>query len=113
MGRLERGWKWVKRNPLVTGMAVAVVLALAVGTTVSYLKYRDAERQKQEAQKEAAKAERASDYLVSIFKLADAKGQRGTRTARQILDDAEKDIPQKFADQPELRDKLLTQIGTV
>jgi hypothetical protein len=34
-------------------------------------------------------------------------------TARQILDDAEKDIPQKFADQPELREKLLKQIGTV
>jgi len=34
-------------------------------------------------------------------------------TARQILDDAERNIPQQFADQPELRDKLLKQIGTV
>ena len=50
---------------------------------------------------------------MSIFELADANGQRGTMTARQILDDAEKDIPQEFADQPELREKLLKKIGTV
>jgi formylglycine-generating enzyme required for sulfatase activity len=113
VGRLERAVKWVKRNPVVTALAAAVVLALAVGTTVSTLKYLDAEQQKQEAQREAAKAARASTYLVSIFKLADAQGQRGTRTARQILDDAEKDIPEKFADQPALRDQLLQQIGDV
>jgi formylglycine-generating enzyme required for sulfatase activity len=127
VGRIERAVKWVKRNPVVTGAATAVVLALAAGTTVSYLNYLDAEKQKgiaekqtgiaqckeQEAKAEAAKAERASDYLVNIFQLADARGRRGTMTARQILDDAEKSIPQQFADQPDLRDKLLKQIGTV
>ncbi len=81
---------------------------------------KDAEQQKgialgkeKEAKDEAAKAERASDYLVSIFELADANGPRGTMTPRQILDDAEKSIPQEFADQPDLRDKLLKKIGTV
>ena len=34
-------------------------------------------------------------------------------TARQILEGAERSIPQEFADQPELRDKLLKKIGTV
>jgi formylglycine-generating enzyme required for sulfatase activity len=120
VGRVERALKWVRRNPVVTGAATAVVLALAVGTTGVYLKYLEAEHQKAiaqgkelEAKDEAAKAERASNYLVSIFELADAKGERGTRTARQILDEAERDIPEKFADQPELRDKLLKQIGAV
>ncbi len=113
VGRLERAGKWVRRNPAVAGAVVAVALALTGGTTVSTLKYLDAEEQKGIALQEAARAERATDYLVSIFELADAKGQRGTKTPRQILDDAEKDIPRKFADQPELRDKLLEQIGTV
>jgi WD40 repeat protein len=42
-GRLERAVKWVKRNPVVTGAAVAVLLALAVGATYGYLKYRETE----------------------------------------------------------------------
>jgi serine/threonine protein kinase/formylglycine-generating enzyme required for sulfatase activity len=120
VGRIERGVKWVRRNPVVTGAAVAVVLALAVGTTVSYLKYLDAEEQKgmavtqkEEAQREADKANKARDFLVSIFELSDAKGQRGTMTARQILNDAEKRIPQEFADQPELQAELLAAIETV
>jgi formylglycine-generating enzyme required for sulfatase activity len=113
VGRVERAVKWVTRNPVVSALAAAVALALTVGTTVSYLKYRDAEEQKGIAQEKVREAERASDYLVSIFELADAKGQRGTKSARQILDAAETDIPEKFADQPELRDKLLQRIGSV
>src|SRR5262249_51476263 len=42
----EKLWRWCRRNPVVTLMAAAVVLALAGGTTVSYLKYLDAEQQK-------------------------------------------------------------------
>src|SRR5262249_49180883 len=51
VGRVERAVKWVRRNPVVTGLATAVVLALTVGTTVGYLKYRDAEEQKGIAQR--------------------------------------------------------------
>src|SRR5262249_33965446 len=43
VGRLERAAKWVKRNPVLTGAAAAVVLALAVGATYSYVKYRETE----------------------------------------------------------------------
>jgi formylglycine-generating enzyme required for sulfatase activity len=120
VGRIERGWKWVKRNPVVTAMAAIVVLALAMGTTVSYVKYRDAEQQKgiaegqeKDARQEADKAIKARDFLVSIFELSDANGQRGTMTARQILDDAEKRIPLEFADQPELQAELRAAIETV
>ena len=35
VGRLERGVKWVKRNPLVAGAALAVVLALLIGIGLS------------------------------------------------------------------------------
>ena len=119
VGRVERAVKWVTRNPVVTGLAAAVVLALTVGTTVSYLKYRDAEEQKgiaegktEEAKAAAAQADRAAEYLASIFELADATERRAT-TPRQILDAAEKEIPEKFADQPDLRDKLLKQIDSV
>jgi serine/threonine protein kinase/formylglycine-generating enzyme required for sulfatase activity len=113
VGRIERTVKWVMRNPIVAGCFVALVISLASGTTVSYLKYKDAEKQRRMAQKEASKADLASDYIASIFELADTNGRRGTMTASQILADAERDIPIQFSDQPELRDKLLSQIGNV
>ncbi|HYT89453.1 MAG TPA: bifunctional serine/threonine-protein kinase/formylglycine-generating enzyme family protein [Gemmataceae bacterium] len=120
VGRIERAVKWVRRNPVVTGAAVAVVLALALGTTVSYLKYLDAEQQRgiaegkeREARQEADKAKKARAFLVSIFEFSDAHGLRGTMTARQILDDAEKRIPEKFADQPELQKELLADVERV
>jgi serine/threonine protein kinase/formylglycine-generating enzyme required for sulfatase activity len=120
VGRLERAIKWAKRNPVVTGAAAAVVLAMTVSMTVSHLKYLDAEEQKgiaesneREAQNEAEKAKKARAFLTSIFELSDANGQRGTLTGRQILADAEQRIPIDFADQPELRAELQAAVENV
>ena len=107
MGRSERTVKWVKRNPVVTVATLAVALALALGATVSYLKYIDAQQQKgiaevqkQEALKEADKAKKARDFLISIFRISETDILGGNVTAREIVADAEKRIPAEFADQP-------------
>jgi serine/threonine protein kinase/formylglycine-generating enzyme required for sulfatase activity/tetratricopeptide (TPR) repeat protein len=123
----ERLWRSCRRNPVVAGMAAAVVLALAAGATVSYLKYLDAEQQKgialekekvakekeQEARREADNAAKAREFLVSIFQRAQADENGGNVTVRQLLQDADTRIPVEFAQQPELRAELVKAIGAV
>jgi hypothetical protein len=120
VGRLERAVEWVKRNPVVTAATLAVVLALSLGTTVSYLKYLDAEQQKgiaeekeQQALAEAEKTRKARDFLASMFQLSPADLEAGEGSARRVLEDAEQRIPTEFADQPEFRDALLDDIRRV
>ncbi len=55
----EKLWRWCRRNPLVSGMAAAVVLALTTGTTVSYLKYREAETARAAVEARCETAQRA------------------------------------------------------
>lgn len=113
VGRIERSLKWVKRNPVVAGAAMAAVLALTVGTTVSYLKYREAEEQKVVAQGEAEKAKKAREFLVSIFRKAETDVKGGNVTVRQLLAEADTRIPVEFADQPELQRELVAALGEV
>ncbi|MFO0805978.1 MAG: bifunctional serine/threonine-protein kinase/formylglycine-generating enzyme family protein [Gemmataceae bacterium] len=106
VGRLERAVKWVRRNPVVTGAAAAVVLALAAGTAVSYLKYRD-------ARQAAERANTAREFLVSIFRKAETDVKGGNVTVRQLLAEADARIPVEFADQPELQRELVAAIDQV
>ncbi|MEZ6142901.1 MAG: formylglycine-generating enzyme family protein [Zavarzinella sp.] len=109
-----------KRRRLWLGATVAVVLVLIVGTTVSFLKYRDAEAQKgianerrKEAETEADKATKAREFLVSIFRKAETDVKGGNVTVLQLLAEADTRIPYEFADQPELQRKLVAALGSV
>jgi formylglycine-generating enzyme required for sulfatase activity len=127
VGRRERGWGWRGRNPVAAGLAAILTLATVLGMAGIVWKYKEVEQQKavaeqqkriaegkeKEALRQADKAKKASDFLVSIFTLSDVNGQRGTMTVRQILDAAEKRVQREFADQPEQRAELLAAIETV
>jgi formylglycine-generating enzyme required for sulfatase activity len=120
VGRIERSVKWVKRNPVLAAMASAVLLVTALGMAGVVWKYLDAEQQKGialekegVALQEAAKATKAREFLVSIFKKAETNEKGGNVTVRQLLDDAETEIPEKFAGQPELSAELVKAIGEV
>jgi formylglycine-generating enzyme required for sulfatase activity len=88
VGGVERAVKWVKRNRIVTAAAVAVGLVLTVGTTVSYLKYLDAEQQRgfaedrrKEAETQKTIAEDRWREAEKLKTLAEAKEQEVRKQA--------------------------------
>ncbi len=100
-----RAQRFVQRNrwPL----AVASVLAImAVGFTWRTVL---AER---EARLQAEVADRATDFLISTFSLADpAQGGRHDYSAREVLDRGRERVDQELADQPRVRARLLEALG--
>jgi formylglycine-generating enzyme required for sulfatase activity/serine/threonine protein kinase len=116
----EKLLRWCRRSPLVASLLAGIVLVFLAGFAGVFWQWRVAENQtgiavvrEQEARQEAEKAEKARDFLVSIFQIAERDVQGGNVTARQILADAERRIPVEFADQPELRGELEAAIGQV
>src|SRR5262245_16492776 len=49
VGRLERGWKWARRNPAVASLLAALVLALLAGTMISTYFAIDSSHQAEQA----------------------------------------------------------------
>jgi tetratricopeptide (TPR) repeat protein len=95
VGRLERGWRWCRRNPAVAGLTTTVAgLLLATAVGASLMSYRNgrlalenaglAESRRealenelhlrQEAQAEAKKAEQMAQFLIGTFQAADPLG---------------------------------------
>jgi formylglycine-generating enzyme required for sulfatase activity len=96
---LERSWKWVKRRPVLAGLLAALLLVTVLGVAGIVWKYIEAER-------EANKAKKAFEFMVSMFDLSESERQ-GTFSPFQLLDRAEQRIPIEYADHPELRAELL------
>ena len=79
-----RTQKFIRRHYLILSAATLTVLLVAVLTTVYFIQLKD-ERDK--AKLEAQKAEQVSQFLESIFKVADPSESRGdTITAKELLD---------------------------
>ena len=106
VGRLERGVKWVKRNPLVAGAALAVVLALLIGIGVSTwqavratrassaaraaearadVKRQEAERQKERADESQQRSRRLL-YAADMNLAQQSLKQNNLGRARRLLD---------------------------
>ena len=84
VSRVERGWRWCLRNPVVaalSGAAASLLLAVAIVSTVAYFRVNAESRAKTEAlaaETEARKSEAAAKEVEKQQRLA---AERQTRVA--------------------------------
>jgi serine/threonine protein kinase len=113
--------KFVRRHWLpVTAAAGVVFLILAFAMTTYMQSLRiAAERdrvaeQRATAERERARAEEVSGFLVNLFKLSDPQENRGKQiTARELLDSGAKRLRAGLQNQPATRAALLGTVGAV
>jgi tRNA A-37 threonylcarbamoyl transferase component Bud32 len=108
-GMAERLVRWSRRNPALAGLLGVTLLALVSVSVLAAV----ALGKEREARQEADKAEKARNFLANIFRLSKQGVRGGNTTAREILADAERRIPEEFADQEDLQRDLLRTIGEV
>ncbi len=116
-----RSAKFVKRHwlPVAAGVSVVfLILAFATTTYVQSLRIA-AERdrvaeQRTMAERERARAEEVSSFLVNLFKLSDPQENRGNQvTARELLDSGARRLQAGLQDQPATKSALLSTVGAV
>ncbi len=113
--------KFVRRHwlPVAAGASVVfLILAFAMTTYVQSLSIA-AERdrvaeQRAMAERERARAEEVSGFLVNLFKLSDPQKNRGNQvTARELLDSGAKRLQTGLQSQPATKAALLSTVGEV
>jgi WD40 repeat protein len=81
VGRLERGWRWCRRNPVLAGALTAAVLALLTGSLTSAAFGVRASRVADQVRGEALRADRES--AIAVANADQARAQ--TRFAQRLL----------------------------
>jgi formylglycine-generating enzyme required for sulfatase activity len=116
VGAVERAWKWAQRRPAAAALLGVVLLAL-VSLAVLSGQLRaardDADEKRKAAEQEADNAKKAREFLVSIFQKAERDDKGANVTIRRLLEEADSRIPVEFADQPDLREHLVSAIARV
>lgn len=109
-----RAQKFVRRHrvAVIGAAAVAVMLVvLAVSMTIQAIRIS---RERDRANREAAAATGALDFLTGLFKVSDPSEARGNSiTAREILDKGSQQIESSLGAQPEVQSRLMMTIGSV
>ncbi len=109
-----RAAKFARRHRVGVAASVALVVAMSVGVTSTVLQARIAERERDNARQQAETASRVSGILVDMFRLSDPDATRGaTITAREVLARGAGRVETELAGQPELRARMLGEIGRV
>ncbi|HXG10618.1 MAG TPA: tetratricopeptide repeat protein, partial [Gemmataceae bacterium] len=89
VGRLEKAWRWTRRNPWVAGLSatVAVLLvALAAGSVAAALVFRHQRDAEAEARRQAVEARQQADHNAEMAQTAQAKAEANAALAGRQRD---------------------------
>jgi serine/threonine protein kinase/tetratricopeptide (TPR) repeat protein len=112
--RAYQARKFVQRHRVGVGVAGGLLLTLVVFAASTTVQARRVARERDRANREAAAFKRVADFMVEMFKVSDPGEARGNSvTAREILDQASKQIDGGLAQDPELQARLLGTMGSV
>ena len=102
-----RAGKFVRRHQVGALAGVAIVLSLVGGLAATFWQSREAAR-------EAARSERVTEFLASLFREADPERARGREvTARELLRRGERRLDTLLVEDPDVRARLLGVLGVI
>jgi tetratricopeptide (TPR) repeat protein len=106
--------KFVRRHVVGVVTATAAVVALLIVTGALLFQARRLAVERDRANQEAATSAQVTQFLISLFNVSDPGEARGNSlTAREVLDKGATQLETTLRDQPSVRTRLGTAIGTV
>ena len=114
-GATYRLRKYIWRHRVVTSVAAALLLLLAVFSVTQALQLREtirerdhAKQERDRANQERDRATRIADFMTSMFKVPDPSEARGNSvTAREILDKASDEIGKGLSQDLEVQSQMM------
>jgi tetratricopeptide (TPR) repeat protein/tRNA A-37 threonylcarbamoyl transferase component Bud32 len=95
IGKVQRGWRWCRRNPIMASLATAVLALMAMAVVILGISNAQIRRELQAALESAnPDAAKGADYTV-----------------RQLLDDISTDLSDKLRGHPEAEAAIRATIG--
>ena len=106
--------KFIRRHRFGVTAASMFVTLLSVFAVVLVLQTRRTAAERDRANQEAESSRRVTQFLTDLFSVSDPSEARGRAvTAREVLDKGARQLDNTLVDQPRLRARLQTTIGTV
>ena len=104
--------RFARRHALAVGAgSTFFLIVIAFAVTMSVQRQRIAD-ERDRATQESARAEKVSAFMLQVFEAADPTENYGREiTARELLDQAARNIQADLDEQPEVRAQLLEAIG--
>ena len=109
-----RTGKFMRRHRFGVAAALAVLALLLTFAITMAVQTRRIATERDRANRQAETSKRVSEFMTNMFKVSDPSEARGnTITAREILDQASKNIDTGLAKEPEVQAEMMDVMGNV